>query len=164
MKKFDIQSQVVIMCGISGSGKTHHARTLTEKGYIHLSVDALIWDKVGADLFTMPKEEQRNLFAEYRREVCNQLVSFLISGKKVVVDSTHCRRSGRDEIRDICTKMGVKPVFVYCHADKDELWERLSKRKGTGPDDLIVTKEELSEYWQGFERPQDDESDFIFLK
>ena len=43
MKKFDIQNQVVIMCGISGAGKTQFALGLVEEGYIRLSTDVLIW-------------------------------------------------------------------------------------------------------------------------
>lgn len=163
MKKFDIRSQVIIMCGISGSGKTHIARQLEEKGYLRLSTDALIWDKVGEKLLTLSKEEQKKLFSECREKIRQQLVDHLKSGKKIVVDATHCKRSARDEIRNLCAEEKVMPVFVYCSAEKEELWRRLSKRKGAGPDDLIVTLEELSEYWDGFERPESDESDFVFF-
>ena len=164
MNKFDIQSQAVIMCGISGSGKTQFARRLEEEGFSRLSTDALIWEKVGTELFKLSKEDRHRLFEECKVEVIRQLSNLLKSGRKAVVDATHCRRSVRDEIRNICAARGVKPVFVYCYADKEELLRRLSQRKGTGPDDLIVTPEEFSDYWLGFERPQEDESDFIFLK
>ena len=151
------------MCGISGSGKTHYARGLEKDGYVRLSTDVLIWDKVGSGLFSLLKEEQRRLFAESRKQVKKQLENCLETGQKVVVDATHCKRSGRDEIRNLCARMGVEPLFVYCYADKEKLWSRLSLRKGAGPDDLLVSKEEFSEYWLGFERPEDDETDFIFL-
>lgn len=164
MKKFDVQSQAVIMCGISGSGKTHYARQLEEEGYIRLSSDALIWEKVGRDLFSLSKERQKQLFAECKIQLRDQLVNLLKEGKKVVVDATHCKRAVRDEIRNICSATAIEPLFIYCYADKEELWSRLSKRRGSGPDDLPVTSEELSDYWIGFERPQEDESDFINLK
>ena len=163
MKKSDIQNQVLIMCGISGSGKTHYALQCEENGYIRLSIDAIIWGKVGAGLFSLSKEEQKRLFTECRMEVRSLFIELLKSGRKVVVDATHCSRSSRDDIRNICAKLEVKPVFVYCYAEKEELWRRLSKRKGTGPDDLIVSREELSGYWRSFERPQEDESDFVFF-
>lgn len=149
------------MCGISGSGKTAYARRLEKEGYIRLSSDNLIWQKVGADLFRLTKEEQRKLFAESRLEIISKLKELLTSGKKVVVDATHCKRAGRDAIRNICNKFSVAPVFLYCQAEKEELWRRLSQRKGEGPDDLLVTREELDDYWEGFERPQQDEGDFI---
>lgn len=164
MKKFNNQNQVVIMCGISGAGKTKYALQLVEEGFSRLSTDVLIWEQVGDKLFELSKEEQKKLFVECREKVSNQLSSFLKAGTKVVVDATHCKRSVRDEIRKICTEMGVKPVFVYCFAEKEVLLQRLSQRQGKGPDDLIVTEEELNNYWIGFERPEEDESDIVFCK
>lgn len=164
MKKFDDNSQVVIMCGISGSGKTRFALQLEEKGFSRLSTDALIWEKVGDKLFGLSKEDQKKLFAESREEIFKQFRTCLTSGIKVVIDATHCKRIARDKIREVCENAGVAPVFVYCYADKEELKRRLSQRKGTAPDDLIVTEEELDNYWLGFERPQEGETDIIFCK
>ena len=152
------------MCGISGAGKTHYARKLEEEGYTRISTDAFIWEKAGQQLNILSKEEQKLLFAECREKVREQFISFLSSGKKIVLDATHCKRCARDEIRNICAGLDVKPLFIYCRAEKEELWRRLSKRKGTGPDDLIVSRQQLSDYWVGFERPQEDETDFIVLK
>lgn len=161
MTRFDDLGPAVVMCGISGSGKTHYARQIEEAGYVRLSADALIWEKAGRILGSLSEGERHQLFAECRREILSRLGALLKEGKKVVVDSTQCKRATRDEIRTVCLQAGVRPVFVYCHADKDELLARVSKRRGTGPDDLIVTPRELSAYWLGFERPQPDEHDFI---
>lgn len=161
MKKFNPEWQAVIMCGISGSGKTHFAHQLEKEGYSRLSTDSLIWEKVGSKLSALTRNEQKKLFAECGKEMRSQLLDFLKSGKKVVVDATHCKRFKRDEIRGICKVAGVSHVFVYCDADEEELKNRLRKRKGLGPDDLIVTPEEFAEYWLGFERPQDDETDIV---
>ena len=152
------------MCGISGAGKTQFALGLIEEGFTRLSTDVLIWGKAGDELFSLPKEEQKKLFAECREEVFKQFKSLLKTETKVVLDATHCKRAVRDEIRRICAKEGVDPVFVYCYADKEVLKHRLSQREGSGPDDLIVTEEEFNNYWSGFERPQKDESDIIFYK
>ena len=164
MKKFDIHSQAVIMSGISGSGKTYIAKQLEEDGYLRISLDALIWEKVGSGLPSLSKNEQKQLFAECLTQIRDMIKVTLQSGKKFVLDSTNCKRKVRDDVRTLCAEAGVQPVFIYCSADKDELWRRLSKRKGNNPDDLIVTEEELSDYWNGFERPQEDETDFFFLK
>ena len=162
MKKFDVPAQVIVMCGISGSGKTHSARQFEEEGYVRLSTDALIWNKMGPNLNNLSKEEQRIIFAQCNKEIRKELIDFIKSGKKIVVDATHCKRSVRDEIRRICEDEEIKPVFLYCSAPKDELLRRLAERKGSGPDDLIVTEEEFQDYWIGFERPQEDETDIIF--
>lgn len=160
MKKCDDRGRAVIMCGISGSGKTYHALRLEAEGYVRLSVDALVWDRVGKSLFELPGEKQKRLFDECKKEVRDKLVEHLKSGGKVVLDATNCRRSVRDDIRNLCEREGLKPLFVYCEADEEELWRRLSQRKGSGPDDLIVTRDELSRYYRGFERPHQDETDF----
>lgn len=149
------------MCGISGSGKTHRALELADQGYFRVSVDALVWEKVGNNLSGLSPDEKRQLFDDCRSQVMKQMSEHLERGRKVVVDATNCRRSARDEVRRICEAANVKPVFVYCDANEEELWRRLSGRKGNGPDDLVVTREELSRYYQGFERPQPDETDFI---
>ena len=164
MNKPEVPAQVIVMCGISGSGKTHYALQLEEEGFHRLSTDAIIWDKIGDKLFSLPKEEQKKLFANSRVEIFNKLYGLIEKGEKIVVDATHCKRSARDGIRKLCEKAKIKPIFIYCYTKKDILWNRLSQRKGSGPDDLIVTKEELDSYWLGFERPQNDETDIIFKK
>ena len=90
-------------------------------------------------------------------------MDLLKSGHKVVMDATNCKRAVRDEVRVICKKLNITPVFIYCSAEKEELWNRLSLRKGNSADDLLVTKKQFSDYWNGFERPQADETDFIFM-
>ena len=164
MNRADIQNQAIIMCGISGSGKTHYAKELEKEGFIRLSTDSLIWEKVGSQLYDLSQEEQKELFKECNQKVRKRLASLLKTGQKVVVDATHCKRSVRNELRNICTEFNVKPLFVYCYADKEELWRRLSLRKGDCADDLFVTKEQLNEYWEGFECPEEDEKDFIFVQ
>lgn len=163
MKKSEFLNQAVIMCGISGSGKTHFARKLEKEGFIRLSTDNLIWEKVGPGLYELTHEEQKELFKLCNKEVRTKLLDLLESGHKVVVDATNCKRAVRDEVRKICANFNVKPIFIYCSAEKEELWHRLSLRKGIGADDLLVTKEQFTEYWNCFERPQVDEADFIFI-
>ena len=152
------------MCGISGAGKTKFALGLVEEGYIRLSTDVLIWEKAGDKLSSLSKEELKRLFAECREDVFTRLDNLIASGSKVVIDATNCKRKVRDKIREMCAEKEVCPAFVYCYAHKEKLMHRLSQRKGTGPDDLIVTEEEFQNYWLGFEVPQEDESDIIFCK
>lgn len=164
MKKFDIDCQAVIMCGVSGSGKTHRARILEQKGFIRVSADSILWEKVGDNLYSLPKKEQKELFKDCRLRILKQFTELLNSGYKTVLDATNCKRSVRDEIRRICHKAGASHVFLYCEADEEKLWNRLKLRKGEGPDDLLVSREELSEYIKGFEYPQDDETDVLVIK
>ncbi|EIV96619.1 AAA family ATPase [Frankia sp. QA3] len=40
---------VVMMCGLSGSGKSTYARALERRGYTRLSIDELVWEWIGHD-------------------------------------------------------------------------------------------------------------------
>ena len=42
-----VQPEVVLMCGIAGSGKTTYAKDLEARGYVRLSVDEEIWHRFG---------------------------------------------------------------------------------------------------------------------
>lgn len=164
MNNLGVGNRVIIMCGISGSGKTHYALQLERAGYLRLSTDTIIWDKIDGNIENLSEEDKKRLFAECREDVRIKLCSLIDKEEKIVVDGTYCKRSARDEIRKLCENKGVRPLFIYCFADKDKLRCRLSRREGSGPDDMIVTEVELDNYWNGFERPDLDETDVLFCK
>jgi len=150
-------SRVVLMCGVSGSGKTYYSHKLMERGYERLSPDELIWNSYGAGFTSLPFDQQKKLFIDASREIVEMTINLVESGKKVVVDSTMCKRFKRDEMREACLRHGIEPVIVYMKAPYPLLEERLSTRKGSGPDDLIVSKQQLRSFFSNFEIPSDDE-------
>ena len=93
------EAQVVIMCGVSGSGKTFFARRLEQAGFCRISSDNIVWNKYGSDFIHFPLQRQKEIFMEAQHELVQQMVSLLDTGNKVVVDSTMCRRSKRDQMR-----------------------------------------------------------------
>lgn len=155
---------VMIMCGISGSGKTYNALRLEAEGYIRVSVDNIIWRNFGSSLDSLSDSDKRKAFMEANEQARMETESLIARGKKVVVDATHCKRIARDEIRRLCGKYGISPRFIYLSGSKEILWSRLSQRKGEGPDDLPVTREQLDDYFIGFQRPQPDETDIVTLE
>lgn len=161
MQRSESRSQVMLMCGVSGSGKTFHALRLVSEGYLRLSTDAIIWNRFGKELHRLSPEQKRTAFMEAAAELRMRVEDCLKKNQKIVVDATHCRREVRDNMRNLCQQFGIRPLFVYCDASEDILWERLSVRKGEDSDSLPVTREELSRYTAGFCRPQPDEKDFI---
>ncbi|MFG3225768.1 AAA family ATPase [Kitasatospora sp. NPDC048194] len=40
-------STVVLMCGLPGAGKTTYARALVRRGYVRLSIDEVVWRRLG---------------------------------------------------------------------------------------------------------------------
>lgn len=134
---------VLFMCGISGSGKTRYALGLESQGYRRLSLDAYNTAGLGT------AELDRDLEELIRR------------GVPVVVDSTMCKRARRDAVRELCRRCDARAEFVYLHAPLEVLRERLSHRRNSGPDDLIVSDAEVEFYYAHFEVPAADETDVL---
>lgn len=153
----DCCPQVVVMCGVSGSGKTFHARQLESEGYVRLSVDAIAWEKCGPDIAVMDAEQVRELFMEAVAVMERRLDGMVGDGKRVVVDATMCRREKRDAVRRICRSHGVEPQFVYLNVPLPVLKERLAARRGEGPDDQIVPEALVERYYAGFDVPDEEE-------
>lgn len=149
--------QVVVMCGVSGSGKTHYALGLQARGYERLSADLIVWEQHAAELATMAPERLRQLFADAARQVEHRLGEMIDARRRVVVDATMCHRTRRDAIREICQARGVEPLLVYMRAPLPLLKQRLATRTGSGPDDQLVPDAMVDRYYAGFEAPGPDE-------
>lgn len=155
--------KVVLMCGISGSGKTHHALRLESEGYVRVSVDAIVWRRHGPDFAALPSDELKQIFREGMAEAREETARLIDEGRDVVVDATMCKRAARDMMRRVCREHGVEPSVVCLRAPKELLWRRLSGRVGGSPDDLVVSREQLDRYCAGFEMPQPDETDVTYI-
>ena len=156
-----LSDRVVLLCGISGSGKTVFARALEQKGYERLSVDGLLWSQYGDAFASLSREEQGRAFGAVWEVLARELDASIAAGRRVVVDSTLCKRAKRDAMREVCRSHGIEPKLVYMSASKELLARRLASRKGLGPDDQIVTPEQLASYCAHFEAPAPDEETVI---
>ena len=154
-------ARVVIMCGVSGSGKTFFSRRLEQLGFRRISSDGIVWDKYGSDFTHFPPSRQKEIFMSAQHDLAEQMVSLIDAGDKVVVDSTMCRRSKRNHMRALCLSKGINPAIVYMSAPLHILQERLSNRKDTGPDDQRVDDDNLKQYYTNFETPSADENALV---
>lgn len=149
-----LSARVVLLCGVSGSGKTALAHRLERKGFTRLSVDGMIWQRYGDAFPRLSDEERSRIFLRFNGEVLDQaLCRLLDQGRRVVVDATLCRRAKRDHLRQLLRSHGVEPVLVYLQAPADELRRRLARRSGSGPDDQRVSPRQLAGYLANFEPP-----------
>lgn len=153
--------RVVILSGVSGSGKTYLSRKLEEKGYIRLSSDRMIWELYGPDFEGFPREKQHEIFLRTDERIASMLPGLLADGKGVVIDSAMCKRFKRDRIREICRKSGTEAVTIYLYVPAGLLLSRLAERKGDGPDDQIVTESQLLSFLANFEKPGEDEPHIV---
>lgn len=154
---------VVMMCGVSGAGKTFVARGLEAQGFVRLSADADVWQAYGEGYARMPQAEQHVIYMRALGNIIGRVPELLRHGKRVVIDASMCKRARRDEVADICRQTGAKHVIAYLDSSRDTLVERLKARGGTGPDDQFVSEEELDRFLAHFEVPEADER-FIHIK
>ena len=155
--------QVVMMCGVSGAGKTFVASRLEKEGFERLSADRRVWDEYGDAYLSLPAARQQEVYIEAIDAVVASIPDMLRDGRRVVIDASMCKRRRRDEVRRLCRDQGVECIILYLDAPRDVLSMRLARRKGLGCDDQRVTEEQLDRFLRNFEPPESDEH-FIQMK
>lgn len=126
---------MLIVCGLTGTGKTTLALSLKEKlGIAHLSSDVL-----RKRLFSLRPEERRyGRFASgiYSREATLRTYSTLIeegrrllsSGRAVMLDATFSKGKYLTEARKAAEGCGAFFYLVECRADEKAIKKRFEKR------------------------------------
>ncbi len=155
------KGHVKLLCGISGSGKTTYADSLVKnQGYIKLSIDEYMWHDHGECGTDYPAEEYRTRYAISEQKLREQLEAQITEGRDVVVDMTFCHRDKRDSYRKLLNEIGAGWELIYFPVDFDTAWKRINLRNGqtATPNRARVTKEMLTMFYNGFQRPGPDES------
>ncbi len=135
-----MRSLVVVM-GLSGSGKSFLSRILHEEfGYEWLRSDVIRKELVGMD----PGEKAgaefgRGIYTEeMTRRVYEEMVKrareLLSQGKRVVLDATFLKRWQRDLVRESFER----PLFILATASEEEIRKRLSEREDVSDADFRI--------------------------
>ncbi len=82
------QPEVVLMCGVAGSGKTTYAKDLETRGYVRLSVDEEIWRRFGSYGVDYEPDKYEEHTEGARRVLRERLLSLVAQGSNVVIDSS----------------------------------------------------------------------------
>jgi uncharacterized protein len=145
---------LLITHGVSGSGKTHHARRLCARlGWIHLRSD--VERKRWFGRWGIPP--QACLAGDpYRREVSERLYSerlpacaeaVLAAGFSLVVDATFLHREQRDRLRSVAERCGARFVILDCVCPEALAERRIERRLRNGKDpsdaDATVLRDQL---------------------
>ena len=138
----------VMVCGISGSGKTSLSKLLESEGYKRLSVDEEMQNEKSLS------EEKSVLRKKAIERIKIQLSEIIANGKNAVLDISFCHKSQRDEFKAFIEENGGTWKLFYLKADLETLRMRLSERTKTDDSNAIpVSEKELLGFWERFEVP-----------
>lgn len=144
------------MCGLPGAGKTTYAMELVRRGYVRLSIDEVVWQRLGqrdAGL-VLEAEAFDQLKEEVRREQRQELVELMLAGRDVVVDYSFWSRAARDDYRALIDNHGCRWELVHLKADRTTLKGRLEARNGEeGANSVTVDETLFNRYLANFEEP-----------
>ncbi|WP_405669499.1 ATP-binding protein [Streptomyces sp. NBC_01527] len=149
-------STVVLMCGLPGSGKTTYAMELVRRGYVRLSIDEVVWQRLGQRDAGLVLEAQAfdQLKEEVRREQRQELVELMLAGRDVVVDYSFWSRAAREDYKALIEKHGCRWELVHLKADRATLERRLEVRNGEEDANSVTVDETLlNRYLANFEEP-----------
>jgi aminoglycoside phosphotransferase family enzyme/predicted kinase len=143
---------VLVLCGVSATGKTSVARTLAElSGWKHLSSDVIRkrraglspTDRGGPEIYT--HERTIETYAELGRAAARQVRS---GAPGVIVDATFHKREERDAFRSALGE-STAAFFVRCTAPRSVLGARIRARAGerdqVSDADEVVLDRQLAE-------------------
>ncbi len=155
--------EVVLMCGVAGSGKTTYAKGLEANGYVRLSVDEEIWQRFGA--YGVDYEpDQYAAHTEVAREALRQrLLSLIAQDRDVVIDSSFWQRSRREAYKDLIARAGGRWRLIYLRIDEALLRERLRVRAERFDANAAfpVTDDLLADFLRGFEPPSGEGEEVV---
>lgn len=144
------------MCGLPGAGKTTYARGLVRRGYVRLSIDEVVWQRLGGRDAGLVLEEGEfdRLKEEVRSEQRQELVALMRAGRDVVVDYSFWSRAAREDYKALIESHGCSWELVHLKADRATLERRLELRNAEdGADSVTVDAQLLHRYLAAFEEP-----------
>jgi predicted kinase len=132
---------LIVMHGVSGSGKSHVARWIVERfGAVQLRSDAERKRLFGAWGVSSVKPHSDEMYAaDVTRSLYQNVLPGLASptlsaGFPVVIDATCLKRWQRTVFVDLASRLGVNCLIVDLDADPATLKQRLRDRKAAGAD------------------------------
>jgi aminoglycoside phosphotransferase family enzyme/predicted kinase len=159
---------LVLMCGLSGSGKTWLARELAlPLGAVHLRSDIerkrlagltpSDRSNAGVEEGLYSPESTRRVYEHLRQCATDALAGEYLT----IVDATFGRRDARALFRHLAAQMGIRSCIVHCQASHEVLQARVLERLQREDDPSEANLEVLSWQEARFERPEMHEASAV---
>jgi uncharacterized protein len=136
---------LVVVCGLSGTGKTVLAEALHARtGFVHINSDLMRKHLAGVLPLARPEPVAYDvglyspeMSARTYQAMLDDAAAHLAAGRGVVLDGTFQLRVGRDSARAIAAAAGVPFLVVECQCEEAEVARRLAERarRGDSPSD-----------------------------
>jgi uncharacterized protein len=147
---------LVLMCGLSGSGKTWIARRLAPRlPAVHLRSD-LERKRIAGLAATERSASGIEQGLHSRLAECAEYL--LTGGYAAIIDATLARREDRVRFRELAARLGAGVRLVYCHAPRKVLEARIAARRARADDASEADLAVLAWQESRFERPGADEA------
>ncbi|GAA1461585.1 ATP-binding protein [Williamsia maris] len=153
-------SRLILMCGMAGAGKSTYARTLEDRGWVRFSIDAEAWGRGFTGSSAVPPEVAADIRAGQRVAISDALGA----GADVVVDYAFPSRAMRDEYRELGRTHRAEVEVVFLDTDASLVRDRLTRRRGSHPDDVVVDEGTMEAYRSAFEAPTSDEGEVTVIR
>lgn len=145
-------SQLILLCGLPGAGKTTLARELSET----LPAIRLCPDDWMSDLnIDLHDEEFRDRLEARFKKLGYEILS---AGQNVILEFGFWVRSERDEVREAAQKLGAAVELRYLNIPLEELWSRIEARNQSEMwNDTPITRQQFDSWLPLFQVPTDEE-------
>lgn len=143
-----MESRLIIVCGLPGSGKTTYARMLEGKlGGVRFCPDEWM-DALAIDLYD---EERRAKIEALQWKLGRELLAL---GLTAIIEWGTWGRSERDSLRLEARALGAAVELHYLSAPAGVLFERVQRRAMENPP---ITRDALAQWSEKFQIPTAEE-------
>jgi len=159
---------LILMCGLSGSGKTWMARQLAQQlRAVHLRSDVerrrVLRGPAAAHAGIEQGRYARAATARVYRHLMRCARRVLGAGYPAIVDATFACRADRQHMRRLASRLGVPVCVIYCYAPPALLRARVAERSAHRQDASEADVRVLEWQETRFEPPQAEEQFAVLM-
>lgn len=119
---------MVMMCGLPGSGKSTYAQAFESRGYTRLSIDEVVWERIGHDAAELDPDEYERHKVAAEQELRHKLIHLMDARQSVVVDYSFWNRAACERYKALIERHGCRWELVHLKASLATQGRRLAVR------------------------------------